>query len=62
MAEQIADIARVQVVFDIPDAVEQKGYSEIRRAIFDTSKLEALGWNPQYTLTEGLQNTIENKL
>ena len=62
MAEKIADIAKVQVVFDIPDAIEQKGYSEIRRAIFDTTKIEALGWTPQYPLPEGLQNTIENRL
>lgn len=62
MAEKIARIAGTQVVFDIPDAIEQKGYSEIRRAIFDTAKIEALGWQPQYSLDEGLRNTINNEL
>ncbi len=62
MAEKIAAIAGTQVVFEIPDATEQKGYSEIRRAIFDTTKLEALGWQPRHTLDEGLFNTINNIL
>lgn len=62
LAEQIADIAGTRVVFDLPDDTEKKGYSEIKRAVFETSKIEALGWQPQYTLEEGLRNTIEDKL
>lgn len=62
LAEQIAAIAGTKVVFDLPNDIEKKGYSEMKRAIFDTSKIEALGWQPQYTLEEGLRNTIENRL
>lgn len=62
LAEQIAAIAGTEVVFDLPDTIEKKGYSEMKRAIFDISRLEALGWQPQYTLEEGLRHTIEDIL
>lgn len=62
LAEQIAAIAGTKVIFDLPNDTEQKGFSPIKRAIFDTTKTEALGWKPQYTLTEGLRNTIEDRL
>lgn len=62
LAEQIAAIAGTKVIFDLPNDTEQKGFSPIKRAIFDTTKIEALGWKPQYTLTEGLRNTIEDRL
>lgn len=62
MAEKIATIAGTKVVFDIPNTIEQKGFSQIRRAIFSTEKLESLGWHTQYTLDEGLRNTINDTL
>ena len=62
MAEKIATIAGTKVVFDIPNTIEQKGFSQIRRAIFRTEKLESLGWHTQYTLDEGLRNTINDTL
>jgi nucleoside-diphosphate-sugar epimerase len=62
MAEKIATIAGTKVVFDIPNTIEQKGFSQIRRAIFSTDKLESLGWHTQYTLDEGLRNTINDTL
>ncbi len=62
MAEKIATIAGTKVVFDIPNTIEQKGFSQIRRAIFSTEKLESLGWHTEYTLGEGLRNTINDTL
>ena len=60
MAETIAQIAGTKVIFQIPDTLESKGYSKMQRAIFDTSKLQELGWAPKYSLKQGLYNTIYN--
>lgn len=62
LAELTASIAGTQVVYDIPNSTEKKGYSEMKRAIFDTSKLEALGWKARFTLEAGLRCTIQDEL
>lgn len=58
MAETIAEIAGVKVVFDLPESAESKGYSTMKRAIFSTEKLRALGWGPKYTFKDGLKRTL----
>lgn len=58
LAETIADIGGVKVVFDVPSDVEKQGFSFIRKAVFDTRKLEALGWKPRYSLQDALVETI----
>lgn len=59
LAEMIAHIGGSKVVFDLPSEVERQGFSVIRKAVFDISKLEALGWIPQYKLQEALVETIK---
>lgn len=59
LAETIAHIGGGKVVFDLPSDVERQGFSVIRKAVFDTSKLEALEWIPQYKLQEALVETIK---
>lgn len=59
LAEAIAHIGGSKVVFDLPSEVERQGFSVIRKAVFDTSKLEALEWIPQYKLQEALVETIK---
>ena len=59
LAEMIAHIGGSKVVFDLPSEVERQGFSVIRKAVFDTSKLEALEWIPQYKLQEALVETIK---
>ena len=54
-----AHIGGGKVVFDLPSDVERQGFSVIRKAVFDTSKLEALEWIPQYKLQEALVETIK---
>lgn len=58
LAETIADIGGVKVVFDVPSDVEKQGFSVIRKAVFDTRKLEALEWKPRYSLQDALVETI----
>lgn len=59
LAETIANVGGGKVVFDLPSDVEKKGFSVIRKAVFNTSKLESLGWRPNYQLREALIETIK---
>lgn len=58
LAEMVADIGGVKVVFDVPSEVERQGFTVIRKATFNTDKLLGLGWRPQYRLREALKETI----
>lgn len=59
VAKVIADIARVKVVFDLPDEIEKKGFSNPQNCVLDTRKLENLGWHGVYDLESGLKETFE---
>lgn len=57
-AQILADCAGVQLRFDLPPEAERRGYSQVTRAIQKSDKLRALGWQPQYSLREGLAHTL----
>ncbi len=59
LAERIARLGGVTVKYELPDEHESKGYSRATKALLCTSKLRALGWQPRYTLDEGLRRTFE---
>lgn len=58
MAETIAEIGGVKVVFDLPDDIEKQGFSMITKAVFDTGKLRQLGWSPKFNFHDALVKTI----
>ena len=59
LAELLAKIGGTQVVFELPDEAEKKGYSTATKAMQDASKLKTLGWNPRVHMVEGLACTVE---
>lgn len=59
LATIIANHAKKQIVFEIPDAVEAAGYSKATKALLDGSKLKKLGWKPFYKIQEGIPRTID---
>lgn len=59
LAEMIAHVAGRKVLMQIPSEMEKKGFTPIKRAVFDTSKLEALGWSVSGTMDEKLRRTID---
>lgn len=59
LAETVAEIGGVKVVFDIPSYIEKQGYSTIRKSVFNTNKLRQLGWMPMYNLQDALMETIK---
>lgn len=59
LAELAAGCAGTKVVFDLPDELERKGYSTATRALMDGSRLQALGWHANYTIQQGIPETVE---
>ena len=58
LAESIAKHAGTKVVFQLPSETEREGYSTATKAMMDGSKLKALGWQPHYTIGEGIEQTL----
>ena len=58
LAKVIADSSGTKVVFEIPDAVEQAGYSKATKARLSGNKLLSLGWKPKYNIRSGMQRTL----
>ena len=59
LAEMIAHIAGCKVVMQEPSDKEKKGFTPIKHAVFETTKLEALGWSVSGTMDEKLRRTID---
>lgn len=59
LAGILADISGKKVVFELPNAVEKAGYSKAIKARLDGNKIKQLGWNPLYTIRQGLERTVE---
>ena len=58
-ARTLADLAGVQLRFELPPEMEQKGYSTVSRAVLNPEKIMKFGWQPQYDLRTGLEHTLE---
>lgn len=58
-AQTLADLAGVQLIFDLPPEAERAGYSAVTRAVLDPGKLMRLGWRAAYDLRTGLAHTLE---
>lgn len=56
-AEITAQTGGTQVVFDIPEGIDKNAI--ISRGVLDPSRLRATGWQPHFTLEEGIRNSID---
>lgn len=54
-----ADHAGTKVIFDLPNAVEKRGYCPARKTMLDAGKLRALGWKARYDVQTGICETID---
>lgn len=59
LARILADLAHSNVVYELPDEVERKGYSTATKATLDPSKIEKMGWSAHTDICEGLRKTVE---
>ena len=58
-AQTLANIGKVSLKFELPNAIESKGYSKQADSILDSQKLINTGWEPMYDLQKGLQHTFD---
>ena len=58
LAQTIAGIAGMKVVFEKPSETESQGFSKVTKARLDGSKLHALGWQVSGSLSEDLKRTL----
>lgn len=61
-AQTLADIAGVQLKFELPDEIEARGFSKPLDSILDSTKLQNIGWRPIYDIKSGLTNTVKQLL
>lgn len=60
LAELIAAEAGHKVRFDIPQDQQQGNTTPITKATFDTKKIAATGWQPLWSIEEGIAHTIHS--
>ncbi len=58
LADLVSSKVGKSVIFKIPETSESKGYSKSTVALLDSKKINALGWNPKYTIEEGIERTL----
>ncbi len=58
VASLLAGYAGKQVIFDLPDAVEQAGYSKATKATLSMSKVEGIGFESRFDMAAGLEHTV----
>ena len=59
LASYIASISNVQVIYDLPDEIERKGYSIATKAILNANKLKETGWISRYNIQDGIRITYD---
>ena len=58
LAQILADYNNKKVVFELPDEVERKGYSNATKSVMSSDKINSLGWKPYYDIKSGLIRTL----
>lgn len=59
IAETVADLSGVKVIFDLPERDKDKGYAPFSMSLLDSTKLEELGWMPEYNLRQGINQVLK---
>lgn len=59
LAKGLANLNKKEVIFDLPDEEESKGFSTASQAVLDSVKIESIGWKPLFDLNEALKKTVE---
>lgn len=58
-AEKIAAVKNRKVVFENPAETDVANRSPIPKQVLLTKKLESLGWQPAFSIDEGIQHTLD---
>ena len=57
-AQTVAEHMGTNVIFDLPDEVESKGFSKPQNCVLNTEKIKRLGWSGKYNLQAGIAETM----
>lgn len=58
LADMIASNSGRKVRFELPDQIENKGFSNATRGVLLTSKIERLGWRARVDIASGVRKTV----
>ncbi|MCL2482479.1 MAG: NAD-dependent epimerase/dehydratase family protein [Propionibacteriaceae bacterium] len=58
LADLVATSAGQHVVFELPNDIEQRGFSPATMALMDGTKLAQLGWHPLLDIVESIHQTL----
>lgn len=58
VAHLIAELVGTNVIYDLPDEIESKGFSRPQNCVLITDKIKNLGWSGEYDLRQGLFETL----
>lgn len=59
MAKTYAKAANVELKFELPKDEEKKSFNPMNNSSLNSSKLETLGWKPNFTKEEGFNHSIK---
>ena len=59
LAEMIAGIGNEKVVMDLPSDMEKAGFNVVKKSVFSTRKLKALGWSVEGSMFDKMKTTID---
>lgn len=57
-AQILSDLSGNKIRFDLPNEIEQQGFSKAMKAILDSTKLKNIGWESLYDIETGLKRTV----
>ena len=60
-AQKLADAANVSLILDTGSKPSSTVFLKTTKLILDTAKLEELGWHPQYSLDDGIQDIFNEE-
>lgn len=58
-AQLAAKAAGTEITFEIPDTIEEAGYSKATRSRLDAAKLKTLGWEAKIDIRTGVVKTVD---
>ena len=61
LAETIACLENKNVVIDIPDEEEKRGFNTVSKSVLSTTKLKNLGWRLDGSIKDKLKHTIDER-
>jgi nucleoside-diphosphate-sugar epimerase len=61
LANMVANIGKKHVVINIQSSEEKKGFNPVTKSLFDTTKIEGLGWHIKGDMKIKMTNTINER-